>query len=214
MILDIHTHHSAPQESAVIAYSPEEFESIRDLLPEGQFCSVGIHPWSLAGRIPSEADYEVLRHAAMHPAVVAIGECGIDLIKGGELYEQINVMKRHIALSEDLQKPLILHCVRGHDHIIAARKDTRPTQPWAIHGFRGKPSIAKLLLDAGCHLSLGTQFNAETAAMIPEVSLLTETDEAPGPIQSVIAAVAAARGVNPLTLQERIASNTRRFLRR
>ncbi len=214
MILDIHTHHAAPQESGVIAYSPAEFEAVRDSLPDGQFCSVGIHPWSLSDHAPTEADYEALRRAASHPAVVAIGECGIDLLKGGPLYEQILVLKRHIALSEELQKPLILHCVRAHDHIIAARKDTAPTQPWAIHGFRGKPSIARMLLDTGCLLSLGVQFNAETAAMIPPGSLLTETDEAPVAIEQVIASVAAARATNPLTLQEQIAAASRRFLRR
>ncbi len=214
MVLDIHTHHAAPQELGVIAYSPEEFEQVRETLPDGQFCSVGIHPWSLAEHVPTEEDYAVLRRAALHPAVVAIGECGIDLLKGGPLYEQINVLKHHIELSEELQKPLILHCVRAHDHIIAARKDSTPLQPWVIHGFRGKPSIARMLLNAGCLLSLGVQFNADTAAMIPDTALLTETDEAPGPIEAVIASVAAARQVNPLTLQEQIAANSRRFLRR
>ncbi len=212
MILDIHTHHPLPQPQAVVAFSPAEFEAVRASLPEGQSCSVGIHPWSLASGLPDAATRAALERAAENPAVVAIGECGVDLVRGGALFAQLNVLKWHIELSERLSKPLVLHCVRAHDHIIALRRDMKPAQPWAIHGFRGKPSIARMLLDAGCWLSLGSLFNADSAAMIPADRLLAETDEAPVAIGQVIESIANARAVPPADQQSLIAANTARFL--
>ncbi|MDE5976029.1 MAG: TatD family hydrolase, partial [Muribaculaceae bacterium] len=79
-ILDIHTHHPAPQPEAVIAVSPAEFKPVPN-----QFYSVGIHPWDTIEEVSTET-WNLFEQAATHPQVVAIGECGIDLVKGGPLY--------------------------------------------------------------------------------------------------------------------------------
>ena len=87
-ILDIHTHHPAPQPEAVVCVTPENFNPM-----EGQLYSCGIHPWDSAGEIPDSV-WEALATAARHPQVKAIGECGLDLVKGGALFRQMQVMKR------------------------------------------------------------------------------------------------------------------------
>lgn len=187
-ILDIHTHHSAPQPDAVVSVSADMFNPI-----EGQLYSVGIHPWLTCGEIPDEL-WEKLEEAARHPQVVAIGECGIDLVKGGPLYKQMLVMKRQIELSEEVGKPLVIHCVHAHDIVIGLKKDLKPTQNWLVHGFRGKPTIARMFTDAGIWLSFGATFNDKSVGIVPSGMLLAETDESEVSIEDIITKLSVLSG--------------------
>lgn len=202
-IIDIHTHHPAPQPEAVICVSPEDFNPM-----EGQLYSVGIHPWATTGSIPEEL-WETLEAAAMHPQVVAIGECGIDLVKGGPLFQQMLVMKRQVDLSERLGKPVVLHCVHAHDIVIGMKKDLKPTQNWLVHGFRGKPTVAEMFTDAGISLSFGASFNERSVGVVPEGMLLAETDEADMPIEEIITRLSVLSGRE---LRQEVEEATARFL--
>ena len=190
-ITDCHTHLEA--EGAVVNVSPRYFAPV-----EGHCYSVGIHPWDLA-----EADEELwqcLVEAATSPHVVPLGETGLDALKGPSLDVQQRWFERHVALSEELQKPLIIHCVKAHHLILALHAHLRPTQPWVMHGFRGKPALAQQLLDAGLYLSLGPRFNEETARLIPDDCLLFESDDSGLPIDDVAARLASVRGIPPSVL--------------
>ena len=203
MILDIHTHHDAPQPEGVICCSPENFSPI-----EGQFYSVGIHPWTVAEGVTDEM-WQKLETALSHPQVVALGECGIDIPKGGMLFRQMQVFKRQIDLSERLCKPLIIHSVKAQDIIIGIKKDLQPKQPWLVHGFRGKPTIAKMYTDVGIFLSFGERFNESSLASLPEEFIFAETDESQLTIEEIIARMSAVKNKD---LTETIAANTNRFL--
>lgn len=202
-ILDIHTHHPAPQPEAVISVSPEDFNPV-----EGQLYSVGIHPWLTTGEITDEM-WQKLEESSRHPQVVAIGECGVDLVKGGPLFKQMLVLKRQIELSETVGKPLILHCVQAHDIIIGIKRDLKPVQKWLVHGFRGKPTIAGMLTSAGIRLSFGTKFNEKSVAVVPEGMLLAETDESEESIEDVIRRLSVIAGRD---LHDEIEAASRSFL--
>lgn len=137
--------------------------------------SVGVHPWWTAEENVEDIVKGFL-HWATHPQVVRIGECGIDKLKGAPEAVQTELFLQHVALSEQLQKPLTIHCVRAFDQMLMLRKRLRPTQRWAIHGFRGKPALAQQLLVAGFDLSFGTLFNAESFNLCPPERRFTETD--------------------------------------
>lgn len=201
MILDIHTHHPAPQPEAVISLTPDRFEPVA-----GQLYSVGLHPWD--GE-PTAEQWARLEEAAAHSQVVAIGECGVDVPKGGPLFRQLLTFRRHVELSERLAKPLIIHEVKAHDIIAGLHRDLNPSMPWAVHGFRAKPQVAQTLLRAGIWLSLGPRFNADTLGVIPPERLLAETDEADTGIAAVIAALSASAGRD---LTAEIAANTAAFI--
>lgn len=201
--LDIHTHHPAPRPLAVVNTTPDGFNPL-----EGQFYSIGIHPW-LTTDNPSEEEWKLFEKLAMHPAVVAIGECGIDKFKGGPLYRQMLVLKRHIEISEKVSKPLILHDVKAHDIIVGLRKDMNPTQNWVVHGLRTKPSVARMLTDSGIYVSFGEKFNPDTPRVVPREMILAETDESSLPIEEIIAALSQNMGENILEI---IARNTYVFL--
>lgn len=165
-VSDIHTHNPDASADAVINLEPG-----RELRP-GRLYSVGWHPWW-----PAPADMEWVERMAVEPAVVMIGECGIDRVRSSfSLREQEELTRLHGLLAERTGKPLILHVVRAWQEIIALRRELRPVQPWIIHGFRGKPQLASDLLRAGFHISLGPVYNPATLAVIPSDRLLRETD--------------------------------------
>ena len=171
--------------------------------------SIGIHPWD-AGLTLSESDRQLFEETARREEVVAIGEAGIDLTrKDVPLFRQLNVFKSQIELSELIGKPMVLHDVKAHDLILGLRRDYKPVQNWAIHGFRGKPEVAKMLLDSGCYISFGEKFNPATLQYVPEDRILAETDEAPADIEFIISALSREKGKD---LREIIVGNTARFL--
>lgn len=202
-LIDVHTHLPAPKPEAIISVSPEEFNPIG-----GQSYSVGIHPWKTSDGVPEEM-WRRFEEAARHPQVVAIGECGIDLLKGGPLFRQMLVMKRQIELSEEIGKPLIIHDVKAHDIITGLKRDLNPTRKWMVHGFRYKPTVAKMMTDAGIWLSFGQHFNDAAVAAIPEDMMLAETDGAPVGITDIISSLSAACGKD---MTQILRSNASRFL--
>lgn len=166
---NIHTHTPAPDALfSLDVYSGEQPPA------EGYF-SVGFHPWG-SDRIPDDEEWNRFERLASDPRCLAIGECGIDMLRGGPLFRQMNLFHRQAELAERLGKPLIIHSVRAHDQIVGMRREMKPTQEWIIHGFRGKPSIARIYLDAGCSLSFGKQFNPDSYAITPSDRRYHETD--------------------------------------
>ena len=175
--LDIHTHDKSRIDAIINIYPNEQ-------LIEGAYHSVGIHPWHTVDI--DSSTIEKLSTLAAHPQVVAIGETGLDALKGASIEKQIEIFKLHVSLSEKYQKPLIIHCVKCFNDIIELKKTLRPTMPWIIHGFRSKPQLAQQLLYNGFYISLGEKFNIETASIIPTNRLLFETDESILNINSII----------------------------
>lgn len=204
-MLDCHTHNPASiGPEAIFNAPPEQLPSLAATHPHGLF-STGIHPWHT---IPFDTDptleTEALRQleaATAMPQVAAIGETGIDLLRGATLPTQERIFRAHVTLAERLQKPLLLHVVKSYNEILQIRREiaSRLTQPWIFHGFRGKPQLARQLLASSTPaspvlISLGEKFNPLTAREIPLGSLLTETDCSPLTIRQVNARVDAARG--------------------
>lgn len=190
MILDCHTHHPAPQPEAVISLALSDFR-----LPEempAQLFSAGVHPWEAAAA-SQETFAEVERLAAL-PNVVAVGEAGIDTLRGAPMFRQMLAFRRQVEISERAGKPLIVHDVRAHQQIIQLRRELGARQPWVIHGFRARPEVAAMLLRAseGIFISFGPQFNPGTLRAVPAGRRLAETDEADVSPEQVVEALSAA----------------------
>lgn len=183
-ILDVHTHNPEASD-AIISCNPWEF-----MPQEGKYYSVGIHPWDSADIDDEKIDS--LRTAASHEAVIAIGECGIDALRGAPIEYQAALAQLHAELAESLGKPLILHCVRTGNYIINLHRRIRPLQPWIIHGFRGTSGLATSLLACqGIYLSFGERFNPQALDATPVSRLLVETDASSASIAEIAARIAA-----------------------
>ena len=116
--------------------------------------SVGVHPWYLTFENKKDYINYVLANSE-NTYCKAIGECGLDKICNTDFELQKDVFVEMIDISEKKKKPLIIHCVKAFNEIIELHKKLKPAQKWIIHGFRGKPELAKILTDIGIMLSFG-----------------------------------------------------------
>ena len=220
--IDIHTHDSGRIPGAVVSGDPGQVARWIAEYPDGMF-SVGIHPWSIPADASSTGNMQPLLYeleaVAADEHVVAIGETGLDSLRGAPMPVQEELLRRHIALSESLRKPLVLHTVRTFNHMIALRREygRALSQPWIFHGFRGKPQLAAQLLASGTEdspvlISFGERFNPLAPAVVPPGNILVETDESQLPIGHILEHVADARGESPDELHAILQSNVRRVI--
>ena len=79
-------------------------------------------------------------------------------------------------LAEETRKPLIIHCVGRYGLLTDLHRELRPTQPWIIHGFTGKPELARQLVAEGFFFSLRPDSPVRQYGVIPENRLFTESD--------------------------------------
>jgi TatD DNase family protein len=158
-----------------------------------RYISVGLHPWHI--RNEWQAEFHLLSELATEERVVMIGEAGLDKVCRTSFSLQQEVFRRQALLAEKLGKPLIIHCVKAWPEIVAFHTELRPSAPWIIHGFRGKPELAKELLKLGFYLSFGEHFNSESVIITPLERLCTETDESKLDIETIYSKIAQAKGI-------------------
>lgn len=171
-------------------------------------CSVGIHPWEIADN--SMELLHKLKEVAESQNVVAIGECGFDFIKGTATKKiQQEIFAAHIALSEELNKPLIIHSVKAEAELLDAARQHKHKQAWIVHGFRGKPQQAANLLKAGMYLSYGEHFNHESLGNTPPGRLFIESDESNLYIIEIYDRISKVLGISCDLLAQQIAANIR-----
>ena len=119
----------------------------------------------------------LLTEALFDPSVIALGEAGLDKSIDAPLSLQTEVFTEQVKLSEAFRKPLVIHCVKAWDELLAVKKDLNPQMPWVIHGFRGNDILAEQLIRKGLYLSFGMKFNPK-ALRIAWPDYVSLTDEA------------------------------------
>ncbi len=146
--------------------------------------TVGVHPhWA---SLVDDVMWVELCALAAHPKVVAIGETGLDYHYDTSPRElQQAVLRRHIALAHDLEKPLVIHVREAYPDLlrILAEEDAGTLDAVVIHCFTGTRAEAEQCLERGYTLSISGIVTFKRAGEIPEVArtvpldrLLIETD--------------------------------------
>ena len=202
---NIHTHVSVHPESEILSLAPEELSTDN----RSFYASVGIHPWTLTEE-NANIQWEALCESIKDKRIVAIGECGLDKLKGPSMELQTAVFKQEAALAEDSSLPLIIHCVKAFNELIQLKKEISPCQPWIIHGFRGKEALAKEFIQHGFYLSFGACYQEEALRSVPVERLFIETDESELSIEDIYLRVAQSRGMDLKELIESIKKNVER----
>jgi TatD DNase family protein len=148
------------------------------------FASAGIHPNHCQDA--NDAQWEQIRQLALHPKVVAIGETGLDRYWD---YCPIDVQTewfaRHIELSFETRKPLVIHMRECEADILGMleqhQRDGRIIG--IMHSFAGQWETAKRCLELGMYISFAGMVTFKKsdelrsiAARIPEDRILVETD--------------------------------------
>ncbi len=202
MIKDIHTHKITCD--AIISIEPGAGEP-----DPGKYYSVGIHPWNSEFAVTDL--FKELEIYARHDNVLAIGEAGIDKLKGASLDKQKDLFLKQASLAGELNKPLIIHAVRSYNDIISLHKKLKPENAWIIHGFRGNSNIAEALLKEGFYLSYGELFNEASLQLTPLDRMFIETDCSLMPVEEIYSVIAGKLGMQPHFLEKEISANIKRL---
>jgi len=215
--IDIHTHGTRP---SVGVYNIENLMAHEDRTPEdlhGHACSFGIHPWNL-----NDGNYQLLlkrvNEAAGFSNLVAIGEAGFDKLKGPSVELQCRAFEAQITVSEDYEKPVVIHCVRAWDELLPVHKRLKPVMPWLIHGFRGKKELAAQLISKGMYISFWFDFvirpeSTDLLKSIPTDRIFLETDGADIDIRDIYYKVAKDLDMSVNDLKLTILKNFKCFFK-
>jgi len=215
--IDIHNHGAKPADGiftveTLMAHEEREPQNLR-----GITFSLGIHPWYLDEKNHNQLIARVLKMAG-NPDVAAIGEAGFDRIKGPAAELQQKTFEEQVVIAEKIGKPVVIHCVRAWDELLKAHKKLKPKMPWLIHGFRGKPDLAKQLVSKGMYLSFWFDFVMKPESLpllksIPKERFFLETDGADIDIKNIYNKVSKDLGIEIDLIKDQVYENFCDFFR-
>ena len=213
--IDIHVHDGRPSEGIFIL---ESLMAHEEKLPQnipGVAYTYGIHPWFL-NEENHKKQMETVERLILEPGVIAVGEAGLDKFRGPANELQIKIFEEQIAISEDIRKPLIIHCVRSWDDLLAVHKKKKPKMPWMIHGFRGSVELAGQLLSKGFYLSIWFEFvlrpeSSRLLQSLPDDRFFLETDGAEVDIKEIYKKVSMDLDISVEKLKKIIFNNYYKF---
>ena len=111
--------------------------------------------------------------------IAAISEVGLDFVNG-ESKEQVEDFQKMISLSEELNKPIVVHSRKAELKCIEMLESSK-LKKIVMHCFSGKKSLVKRIVDNGWFLTVPTivvrsyQFQ-DIAKNAPLTQLFCETD--------------------------------------
>jgi TatD DNase family protein len=210
--------------------------------PDILHATVGQHP----NDNPTEVfDYNKFLELSRDPKVVAIGECGIDYyrLKGSneekeiEIKRQKDLFVKHIKLSEECGKPLMIHA-RPHVNSQDAYVDTvriLEEENFAghanFHFFVGDIDTAQKIVKHGWSVSydgpitFSDDYN-EVIKWLPIENIMAETDApftAPVPyrgqtnypqyVEFVYKKIAEIKGIEPEIMRQKLIDNANRVFK-
>ena len=213
--IDIHTHGSGVTSGifAIENLMAHEERTPADNPSRPYTC--GIHPWYLNNETIERLIGKV-KSVAGSPSIVAIGEAGFDKLRGPGIEIQTRAFEAQVLISEEIGKPLFVHCVRAWDELLPAHKRLRPKMPWLIHGFRGNTVLASQLLSKGMYLSFWFDFivrpeSSKLVRSLPKERIFLETDGADVDIRAIYDKVAIDLNMSVDDLKKVILGNYTEF---
>ena len=198
----------------VPAYDIDSWSDVDALAARpGVFAALWLHPW--VAHMP--LDLAALERALGRCGAVALGEIGLDFADAGaDRSRQAKLLAAQLSLARDLDLPVLLHCRKAFDELIAAVSRFGGRLRGVVHAYSRGPELARRLCDLGLHLAFGgavTRPRARRARrscqVAPADRLLLETDAPsigldgceppnvePCHLAHIAEAAAAARGEN------------------
>ncbi len=146
------------------------------------YASVGVHPNT---ECASEPEAARLLELAQDPAVIAIGETGLDYYRqSGDLEWQRERLRMHIAVAKAARMPLIIHCREAAPDVLRILKEEAAEAVGGVmHCFVDDWDTAVRAMDMNFYISFSGIVTFRNAAQVQEVAkrvplerLLVETD--------------------------------------
>lgn len=144
--------------------------------------------WSTAGIHPHAADrsakgFDRIRELLEEPAVVAVGETGLDYYyDNAPRRVQRSSFERHLELAAESGKPIVVHSREADEDTIAMIRSAEGSVTGVLHCFAGGRALFDAGVEAGWYISFSglITFNSYEAkdlvAATPADRLLVETD--------------------------------------
>ncbi len=179
--------------------------------------SFGIHPWKIdkdVNDILQEMD-TITRNRRC----IAIGECGLDKAIETDFELQQKIFCEQIQIANEVQKPLMIHCVKAFNELTACLKKMNNTVPVIIHGFNNNQNIANDLLKQGYLLSFGKALlndSSNASEVIKHVgrkNFFLENDDSDVSIRDIYKRASEILGIEEQFLQEQLKSNYQRIFK-
>jgi TatD DNase family protein len=212
---------------------------LRDRLPEQVFAAYGFHPEQT---LPQQAEMNKLIDWIREHSeeMVAIGEVGLPYYNRHEALEKgqpfdlqphIALLDDFIALSKELDKPIILHAVYEDADIACDLLEKHQENRAHFHWFKGSERTLRRMAEAGYFISITPDvvYEPEIQALVrtyPLELMMVETDGPwpfegpfaeqlthPSMIQEVIHHIAAIKSQSIEEVAEILVRNTRQFYR-
>ncbi|WP_242372609.1 MULTISPECIES: TatD family hydrolase [Anaeromyxobacter] len=154
----------------------------------GVHFGLGLHPQLLPELDPRDdaRHLAALEAALAEGGAVAVGECGLDgpsVAAGAPLERQVRVLRAHLALARRHRLPVVLHCLKLHEPLIALLEEAPLPAGGVLHSFSGSADQVKGYLRFGLHFSFAGPVTYERARRpiaavqaVPPDRLLLETD--------------------------------------
>jgi TatD DNase family protein len=202
---NVHSHHHDNKNLTIFQASS---------ILEDCWFSFGIHPWEANSNIDFSMFHEILKHQNC----LATGEIGLDRLKGKDLSKQLEIFTKQIELSEELQLPVIIHCVKAWNELKKLKRAIKPTQNWIYHGF-SKTNILEDVISEGLFVSFGAAILRnpklmEASTNVPLEKLFLETDDSTISIEIIYSKFAIAKQITLQELKEIQFSNLKRVFKK
>lgn len=159
----------------------------------GVYWAAGLHPWWCENYLRENSVEHLsgfLEAAISDPRCVALGETGLDAIKGGPLALQMQSLEIHLQIANKFSRPIILHAHKTQSDLLQQIKPYVQRLTGVVHAFSGSYEQAKQWVDAGFYLGIGSVITYERAQKtrqaiqkIPLDALLLETDAPSMPLR-------------------------------
>ena len=208
MLVDIHSHRYGGQGVVrVHSASLEEWWSASPTL-DGPI-SLGVHPWDVASLPEPDQVMDCLAARLEYPGVALMGEIGLDKVCRSPWDLQCRFFLAQLQLASDRRLPVVIHCVKAMDSVLAFKKRFPDIPYWIIHGFRGKHIQMTQWLSNGFWISFGLQSDAEAVRLCPLDRMFLETDEGEYGLAELYQKTAGIKGCSINELEARMESNAR-----
>ena len=207
MYINIHTHHTKTVEEIIsIGNLYKDFDEIE----LNSFYSVGLHPWYITQETWQD-QFAIVKEKSNLKNVVAVGEAGLDKVCTTDFALQQTVFAAHIQLANEIQKPVIIHCVRAHAEVIALLKEAQVKVPVIFHGFNKSKELAQQLIALGYYLSFGKGLEKkavqEVLSTLPAGRIFLETDNSTASIAEIYTYAASAFQIDEDSLSLQLQKN-------
>lgn len=123
-----------------------------------------------------------LKMYSNRPAVLAIGECGLDKVCSTDYGLQQELFAEQVIWANQIARPLVVHCVKAHEDVFSLLLKHQNKVPVIFHGFNKSRELAQKIISKGYFISFGKALQhqrvQEIMRSLPPASVFLETDDA------------------------------------